>query len=104
MSHCSTPNGSASSYIEDHQVGVINWLQGESQQTTDVKTKVNAAEVPEKNRNLINQERQQKQVRSNLLPCRWCWAYSLMPNCFQLCGKALDCVSFQNLYMCTSSL
>lgn len=61
MSHCSTPTSSASSYIEAHQVGVVNRLQGESQQAV-IKTIVSGAEAAEKNRNLINQERQQRLV------------------------------------------
>ncbi|KAK9537175.1 hypothetical protein VZT92_004811 [Zoarces viviparus] len=54
------PVGSASSYIEDLQVGVVKNLQGDV-----VKTTTSAAEGSEKNINFINYERQQTQARSS---------------------------------------
>ncbi|XP_073329711.1 bone morphogenetic protein receptor type-2-like [Pagrus major] len=51
--------GSASSYIEDLQVGVVKNLQGDGHQAPV------GAEGVEKNRNSINYERQQAQARSS---------------------------------------
>ncbi|KAA8578953.1 hypothetical protein FQN60_006045, partial [Etheostoma spectabile] len=59
------PAGSAPSYIEDLQVGVVKNLHGDSQPAVVVKTTTSGAEVPEKNRNAINHERQQAQARSS---------------------------------------
>ncbi|XP_068592475.1 bone morphogenetic protein receptor type-2-like isoform X2 [Cebidichthys violaceus] len=52
------PVGSASSYIEDLQVGVVKNLHGDKMTTS-------AAEGSEKNRNFINYERKQTQARSS---------------------------------------
>lgn len=64
LSHCSSSIhvSSTPTYIADHQVGVVNCLQGESQQASAIKTTTSAAEAAEKNRNSINQEQQQRQV------------------------------------------
>ncbi|XP_054471953.1 bone morphogenetic protein receptor type-2-like [Anoplopoma fimbria] len=56
--------GSASSYIEDLQVGVVKNLQGDGSTASVVKTTTSSAEGSEKNRNSINYERQQAQARS----------------------------------------
>ncbi len=63
LSHSGWPPqvGSASSYIEDLQVGVVKNLQGDSVASV---IKTSGAESSEKNRNSINYERQQAQVRS----------------------------------------
>ncbi|XP_030285212.1 bone morphogenetic protein receptor type-2 isoform X2 [Sparus aurata] len=55
--------GSASSYIEDLQVGVVKNLQGDGHQASVVKTTAIGAEGGEKNRNSINYERQRAQAR-----------------------------------------
>ncbi|XP_069388744.1 bone morphogenetic protein receptor type-2-like isoform X2 [Paralichthys olivaceus] len=55
--------GSASSHIEDLQVGVVKNLQGDPHLPCVVKTTTSGAEVPDKKRNLINNERQQSQAR-----------------------------------------
>ncbi|XP_069010602.1 bone morphogenetic protein receptor type-2-like [Embiotoca jacksoni] len=52
---------SASSYIEDLQVGVVKNLQGDGHPTSVIKTTTSGAEGAEKNRNSINYERQQAQ-------------------------------------------
>ncbi|XP_059198259.1 bone morphogenetic protein receptor type-2-like [Centropristis striata] len=57
--------GSASSYIEDLQVGVVKNLQGDGHSVSVVKTSTNGADGSEKNRNSINYERQQAQARSS---------------------------------------
>ncbi|KAM8749003.1 bone morphogenetic protein receptor type-2-like [Acanthopagrus schlegelii] len=57
--------GSASSYIDDLQVGVVKNLQGDGHQASLVKTTAIGAEGGEKNRNSINYERQQAQARSS---------------------------------------
>ncbi|XP_034430178.1 bone morphogenetic protein receptor type-2-like [Hippoglossus hippoglossus] len=54
--------GSASSHIEDLQVGVVKNIQGDPHLPSVVKTTTSGAEGPEKNRNLINYERQQVNV------------------------------------------
>ncbi|MEQ2173695.1 hypothetical protein GOODEAATRI_000011, partial [Goodea atripinnis] len=51
--------GSASSYIEDLQVDVVKNLQGDGQSASLVRTTMSGAEGGEKNRNCINQQRQQ---------------------------------------------
>ncbi|KAG8000451.1 Bone morphogenetic protein receptor type-2 [Nibea albiflora] len=57
--------GSASSYIEDLQVGVVKNLQGDGHPSSVIKTTTSGAEGAEKNRNSINYERQQAQARSS---------------------------------------
>ncbi|XP_044072109.1 bone morphogenetic protein receptor type-2-like [Siniperca chuatsi] len=58
------PVGSASSYIEDLQVGVVKNLQGEGHPASVVKMTTSGAEGAEKNRNSINYERQQAQSQA----------------------------------------
>lgn len=55
--------GSASSYIEDLQVGVVKNLQGDGHPASIVKTITGGTEGAERNRNSINYERQQAQAR-----------------------------------------
>uniref|UniRef100_A0A087YDE8 receptor protein serine/threonine kinase n=1 Tax=Poecilia formosa TaxID=48698 RepID=A0A087YDE8_POEFO len=55
--------GSASCYIEDLQVGVVKNLQGDGHSASVVRTAMSAAEVGEKNRNCINQQRQQVEAQ-----------------------------------------
>ncbi|XP_078118842.1 bone morphogenetic protein receptor type-2-like isoform X2 [Sander vitreus] len=57
------PAGSAPSFIEDLQVGVVKNLQGDGHPAAVVKTTTSGAEGPEKNTNSINHERQQAQAR-----------------------------------------
>ncbi|XP_032424255.1 bone morphogenetic protein receptor type-2-like [Xiphophorus hellerii] len=61
--------GSASCYIEDLQVGVVKNLQGDGHSASVVRTAVSGAEVGEKNRNCINQQRQQIKARSASSDC-----------------------------------
>ncbi|XP_056244874.1 bone morphogenetic protein receptor type-2-like [Seriola aureovittata] len=58
--------GSASSYIEDLQVGVVKNLQGDGHSASVVRTTTSTAEGAEKNRNSINYERQQAQSQARL--------------------------------------
>uniref|UniRef100_A0A4W6BQJ7 receptor protein serine/threonine kinase n=1 Tax=Lates calcarifer TaxID=8187 RepID=A0A4W6BQJ7_LATCA len=58
--------GSASSYIEDLQVGVVKNLQGDGHSASLVKITTSGAEGAEKNRNSINYERQQAQSQARL--------------------------------------
>ncbi|XP_070693681.1 bone morphogenetic protein receptor type-2-like [Pempheris klunzingeri] len=58
--------GSASSYIEDLQVGVVKNLQGDGHQASVVKTTTSGTDAAEKNRKSINYERQQVQVSARL--------------------------------------
>ncbi|XP_038575780.1 bone morphogenetic protein receptor type-2-like [Micropterus salmoides] len=58
------PIGSASSYMEDLQVGVVKNLQGDGHQASVVNTTTSGAEAVEKNRNSINYERQQAQSQA----------------------------------------
>ncbi|XP_037618544.1 LOW QUALITY PROTEIN: bone morphogenetic protein receptor type-2-like, partial [Sebastes umbrosus] len=58
--------GSASSYIEDLQVGVVKNLQGDGSPASVVKTTTSGTEGSEKNRNSINYERQQAQSQARL--------------------------------------
>ncbi|XP_068185494.1 bone morphogenetic protein receptor type-2-like [Antennarius striatus] len=66
LSHGCSPVqvGSASSYIEDQQMGVVKNLQGDSHPLSVVKTTISAADGVEKNRNSINFERQQAQSQA----------------------------------------
>ncbi|KAK2840485.1 hypothetical protein Q5P01_014225 [Channa striata] len=65
LSHGRWPpqGGSASSYIEDLQGGVVKNLQGDRHPAFVVKTTASVSEGIEKNRNSINFERQQAQAR-----------------------------------------
>ncbi|XP_037344919.2 bone morphogenetic protein receptor type-2-like isoform X2 [Pungitius pungitius] len=60
-----SPVGSASTYIEDLQVGVAKNLPGDGNTAAVVKTTMSAAECCENNRNSINYERQQAQTRTS---------------------------------------
>ncbi|MED6242827.1 hypothetical protein ATANTOWER_010310, partial [Ataeniobius toweri] len=62
--------GSASSYIEDLQVDVVKNLQGDGQSASLVRTTMSGAEGGEKNRNFINQQRQQIKARLATSDCR----------------------------------
>ncbi|XP_047227042.1 bone morphogenetic protein receptor type-2-like [Girardinichthys multiradiatus] len=62
--------GSASSYIEDLQVDVVKNLQGDGQSASLVRTTMSGAEGGEKNRNCINQQRQQIKARLVTSDCR----------------------------------
>ncbi|XP_034550286.1 bone morphogenetic protein receptor type-2-like [Notolabrus celidotus] len=57
--------GSSSSYIEDLQVGVVKNLQGDGHAAAAVIKTTGGPEGSERNRNSINYERQQAQVRSS---------------------------------------
>ncbi|KAI3356049.1 hypothetical protein L3Q82_017162 [Scortum barcoo] len=57
--------GSASSYIEDLQVGVVKNLQGDSYPASVIKTITSGTEGGERNRNSINYEWQQAKARSS---------------------------------------
>ncbi|KAM4731527.1 bone morphogenetic protein receptor type-2-like isoform 1-T2 [Anableps anableps] len=61
--------GSASCYIEDLQVGMVKNLQGDGQSASVVRMAMSGAEGGEKNRNCINQQRQQVQARSTTSDC-----------------------------------
>uniref|UniRef100_A0A3Q2NU41 receptor protein serine/threonine kinase n=1 Tax=Fundulus heteroclitus TaxID=8078 RepID=A0A3Q2NU41_FUNHE len=65
LSHsCWTPQvGSSSCYIEDLRVGVVKNLQGDGQPASVVRTTMSGAEGGEKNRNCINQQRQQVEAQ-----------------------------------------
>ncbi|XP_049905209.1 bone morphogenetic protein receptor type-2-like [Epinephelus moara] len=58
--------GSASTYIEDLQVGVVKNLQGDGYPSSVVRTTTSGADGAEKNRNSINYERQQAQSQARL--------------------------------------
>ncbi|MEQ2200767.1 hypothetical protein XENOCAPTIV_002803 [Xenoophorus captivus] len=64
--------GSASSYIEDLQVDVVKNLQGDGQSASLVRTTMSGAEGGEKNRNCINQQRQQVEVQQARLATSDC--------------------------------
>ncbi|XP_035994556.1 bone morphogenetic protein receptor type-2 [Fundulus heteroclitus] len=71
LSHsCWTPQvGSSSCYIEDLRVGVVKNLQGDGHPASVVRTTMSGAEGGEKNRNCINQQRQQIQARPAASDC-----------------------------------
>ncbi|KAG7234346.1 hypothetical protein INR49_004917 [Caranx melampygus] len=56
--------GSASSYIDDLQVGVVKNLQGDGHLGSVVRTMTSGTDGAEKNRNCINYERQQAQSQA----------------------------------------
>ncbi|XP_029385777.1 bone morphogenetic protein receptor type-2-like isoform X2 [Echeneis naucrates] len=64
--HWSPQVGSASSYIEDLQVGVVKNLQGDGHPTLVTKMTSSGTDLAEKNRNSINYERQQAQSQARL--------------------------------------
>ncbi|XP_042350354.1 bone morphogenetic protein receptor type-2-like [Plectropomus leopardus] len=96
--------GSASSYIEDMQVGVVKNLQGDGHPALVIKTTTSGADGTEKNRNSINYEWQQAQARSSssdssaLTPASTlcaisesqCGAMSSVPVCLQLTEEDLE--------------
>ncbi|XP_047457637.1 bone morphogenetic protein receptor type-2-like isoform X2 [Mugil cephalus] len=57
------PVGSASSYIEDRQVGVVKNLQGDGYPASVIRTTTSCVEGVDKNRSSINLERQQNRTR-----------------------------------------